>query len=271
MLCQFAGQFPPLVAEFLECGRRFKRRLREETVTDLMMVNLQNLESDRIIVDFPDEPTTGADMEWNFVNRRNHTFYRLLIQAKCAYGDDASLSRHTYKYLSHRTAGRYQADILCGAARNAVYPTYPLYIFYNSAYTCVVARDAEGPTIEGVNLANAYSIRFFATTGRRRIPGIRPYLHSLTRLFCPPDDRTRIPRPTDVRDYLMNRASVSFGLPEHILKALDADDHIMVPPEVGNTIPEDVQARIEGTAIPVEGTLLRRWRVTFISDGADKE
>jgi hypothetical protein len=84
MLCQFARQFPPLVAEFLERCRQFKRRLREETVTDLMMVNLQNLGSDQIIVDFPDEPTTGADMEWNFVNRSNHTFYRLLLQAKCA-------------------------------------------------------------------------------------------------------------------------------------------------------------------------------------------
>jgi hypothetical protein len=209
-------------------------------------------------------------MEWNFVNRSSHTFYRLLLQAKCAYGDNALLSRHTYKHLSHRTAGRYQADILCNAARNAGCPTYPLYIFYNPAHTCVLARDVEGPVIEGVNLADGYSVRFFATIGSRRIPGIRPYMHSLTRLFCPPDHHARIPRPADVRDYLMHRAGVSFGLPGDILKALDADDHIMIPPEVGTAIPEDVQARIEGTA-PVEGTALRRWRVTFISDGADED
>jgi hypothetical protein len=236
-----------------------------------MMVTLQNLGSDQIIVDFPDEPTTGADMEWNFVNRRNHTFYRLRLQAKCAYGNDALFSRHTYKYLSHRTAGRCQADILCEVSRNAGYPTYPLYIFYNPAHTCLVARDVEGPMIEGVNLANGYSIRSFARMGRTHISGIRPWMHSLTRLFCPPDDHARIPRPADVRDYLMHRGSVSFGLPEDILKALDADDHIMIPPEVGTAIPEDVQARIEGTGAPVEGRLLRRRRVTFISDGADKE
>jgi hypothetical protein len=53
------------------------------------------------------------------------------------------------------------------------------------------------------------------------------------------------------------------------LKTLDADDHLMIPPEVGTAIPEDVQARIEGTGAPVE--LLHRWRVTFISDGADEE
>jgi hypothetical protein len=271
MLCQFARQFPPLVSDFLERGRQFKRRLGEETVTDLMMVNLQNLGSNQIIVDFPDEPTTGADMEWNFVNRSNHTFYRLLLQAKCSYGNYALLSRHKYKYVSHRTAGRYQADILCEAARNAGYPTYPLCIFYNPAHTCVAARDVEGPMIEGVNLADGYSIRSFAMMRRTHIPGIRPYIHSLTRLFCPPDDHARIPQPADVRDYLMHRASVSFRLPDDILKALDADDHIMIPPEVGTAIPEDVQARIEGTAAPVEGTLLRRWRVTFISDGADEE
>ena len=271
MLCQFARQFPPLVADFLERGRQFKRRLREETVTDLMMVNLQNLGSDQIIVDFPDEPTTGADMEWNFVNRSNHTFYRLLLQAKCAYGRDALLSRHTYKYLSHRTAGKYQADILCEAAQNTGYPTYPLYIFYNPAHTCLLARDVEGPMIEGVNLANGYSIRSFARMRRRHIAGIRPYLHSLTRLFCPPDDHARIPRPADVRDYLTYRSSVSFRLSEDILKALDADDHIMIPPEVGTAIPEDVQARIEGTSAPVERTLLPRRRVTFISDGADEK
>ena len=28
-------------------------------------------------------------------------------------------------------------------------------------------------------------ITHFATTGRRHIPGIRPYIHSLTGLFCP--------------------------------------------------------------------------------------
>jgi hypothetical protein len=271
VLCQFARQFPPLVADFLDCGRQFKRRLREETVTDLMMVYLQSLGSDQIIVDFPDEPTTGADMQWNFVNRGNDTFYCLLLQAKCAYGNDALLSRHTYKYLSHCTAGRYQADILCEASRNAGFPTYPLYIFYNPAHTCLAARDVEGTTIEGVNLANGYSIRSFARKRRTHISGIRPYMHSLTRLFCPPDDQARIPRPADVRDYLIHRGSMSFGLPEDILRALDADDHIMIPPEVGTAIPEGVQARIERTGAPVEGTLLRRRRVTFISDAAAEE
>ena len=268
MLCQFAREFPPLVAKFLESDRLVSADSGETTVTDLMMVNLQNLGSDQIIVDFPDEPTTGADMEWNFLNRTNHTFYRLLIQAKRAYGDDVLLSRHTYRYLTHRTSGgRYQADILCRAARRAHHPTYPLYIFYNPKRTCDVARPCAGPVVEGVNLANGYSIRRFARTGKRNIMGIRPHMHSLTRLFCPPGRPARIPRPADVRDYLMHRSSVSSGLPVEVSRSLDADD-IIVPPEVGTEIPEDVQARVDDTASPVERMRLRRWRVTFISDGA---
>jgi hypothetical protein len=182
MLCQFAREFPPLVAKFLESDRLFRRRLGETTVTDLLMVNLQNLRSDRIIVDFPDEPTTGADMEWNFLNRTNRTFYRLLLQAKRAYGDDALLSRHTYRYLSHRSAsGRYQADILCGAALKAPHPTYPLYIFYNPAHTCVVARHSAGPVVKGINLANAYAIRSFARSHSFRMELIRSELRDLQR------------------------------------------------------------------------------------------
>ena len=39
--------------------------------------------------------------------------------------------------------------------------------------------------IEGVNLADGYSIRSFARMGRRHISSIRPYMHSL-RGYLPP-------------------------------------------------------------------------------------
>ena len=63
MLCLFAQHFPRSVANLLQRDKKLKRRFREETITDLLMANLVTLGGSSILVDFPDEPTTGADME----------------------------------------------------------------------------------------------------------------------------------------------------------------------------------------------------------------
>ena len=81
MLCYFACEFPQFVAGFLHGSRGTGRSFREETITDIMMANLKLLGRDRVIVRFPNESRTGADMEWNFVNRSDGSYYRLLIQA----------------------------------------------------------------------------------------------------------------------------------------------------------------------------------------------
>jgi hypothetical protein len=64
MLCYFSHQFPPFVANFLQRGRVLRRRFREESITDLLMGSLVALGGGRLVVEFPDEPKTGADMEW---------------------------------------------------------------------------------------------------------------------------------------------------------------------------------------------------------------
>ena len=163
MLCQFARQFPPFVADFMESSRDLGRRFREETITDMMMAALKIAGGQRVIVRFPNEQETGGDMEWNFVNPYDRTFYRLVIQAKCAYPNGPFWTRHSYRHLSHRTDNKFQADVLCEYARQARYPTYPLYFFYNPAHTCSLADRDGWPGIEGVNLANGYQIRSYAT------------------------------------------------------------------------------------------------------------
>jgi hypothetical protein len=81
MLCYFAHQFPSSVEAFLDASLGLKRRFREESVTDVMMGSLITAGGLRIIVEFPNEAATGADMEWNFVNPTHGTFFRLLLQA----------------------------------------------------------------------------------------------------------------------------------------------------------------------------------------------
>jgi hypothetical protein len=172
MLCQFAHDFPPFVTEFMDSSLDMGRRFREETITDMMMAGLRLVGRDRVIVRFPNEPTTGADMEWNFCNPQDNTFYRLVLQAKCAYGDGPDWGRHSYRYLSHCVRGHYQSDILCNEARRSSEPTYPLYIFYNPAHTCRSASEDGFSSIEGATLASGYVVRSFATKGERRLSTI---------------------------------------------------------------------------------------------------
>jgi len=92
-------------------------------------------------------------------------------------------------------------------------------------------------------------------------------MDSLTRLFCPPGNYASIPTPADVRAYLMPTTATSVvSSLMHISE--DGDEHlrIMIPPEVGTQIPDDILERIEGARKSGERPPLRRWRVTFISD-----
>lgn len=208
MLCYLAHQFPPFVENFLERGRTLRRRFREETITDLMMGSLITAGTGRVIVEFPDEPVTGADMEWNFVNPGDGTFFRILLQAKQAYGDGTKWTRHGYRELLHTsgTGTKLQAETLCDTARIPGSATYPLYIFYHPAQTCALARKAGMIHVAGVNLADGYVIerlvkaaktRAFRTSNKSlRViaPHLFPMSASSVRRRCCAQGRSRSPR-----------------------------------------------------------------------------
>lgn len=261
MLCYFACEFPLFVAGFLHSSRTTGRSFREETITDIMMANLKLLGRDRIIVRFPNEPRTGADMEWNFVNRSDGSYYRLLIQAKLASGETPNWTRHTYRQLSHCVRGEYQADILCEEARTSILPTYPLYIFYHPLHICQSAMRARCPNVEGVNLANGYLVRYHAVREERRLTFFDRQLTSLRDLFCDPiQDDKYLPTPADVHNYLLNKSGIQFSRAA-LFRTMEIDQ----PPDIGTTIPDDVLRIIEH---PDEGapTQSDRWTVIFLSD-----
>jgi hypothetical protein len=194
VLCHFADRFPAFVAAFLQHGQKLRRRFREESVTDLMMGSLLSIGGAQIVVEFPDEPATGADMEWNFVNWSDKTFFRLLIQAKQLYGDGKVWTRHCYKELLHRAGPnrKLQAEVLCDTAR-ARLAAYPLYIFYHPQRSCDLAHAAGSSSLEGINLADGYLIEALANaattqalrTRNKRLGTVHRSLFSLADLFCP--------------------------------------------------------------------------------------
>lgn len=298
MLCYLAHQFPLFVANFLEHSRPLRRRFREETVTDLLMGSLITAGGRRIIVEFPDEPVTGADMEWNFANPDDGTFFRVLLQAKQCYGEGKAWTRHYYKELLH-TAGsgsKRQAVALCDTAR-AEAATYPLYIFYHPESTCAAARASGFSSVTGACLADGYAIERLVTgsttrtlrTRNKSLKTIAPQLFPLSALFCPPTvleagpqafapgrfmfpmvmgregARTVLgvpipPTPAVIRDRIA-------GSLESMAKAGDTTA-IATPnvPAVAEDIPLEVLSTIERARAGTSSERgLRRWRVTFVS------
>lgn len=252
----------------------------------------------QIIVEFPDEPVTGADMEWNFANPDDGTFFRILLQAKQCYGEGKDWRRHCYRELLH-TAGstaRRQAVALCDTARAEV-ATYPLYIFYHPESTCTAARASGATAVTGAGLADGYAIERLVTgattralrTRNKSLKAIAPLLFPLSDLFCPPTvlelgplafapdvslipmaigregGRTVLgvpvpPTPAAVRSRIAGRMETMRRGREP--QAAEMPDM----PVVANEIPTDVLNTIERAQAgrPSECDL-DRWRVTFVS------
>lgn len=295
MLCQIAHQFPPYVENFLERGRKLRRSFREESVTDILMSNLVAAGGAGIIVEFPNEPLTGADMEWNFANPDDGSFYRILVQAKRAYGEGKFWKRHSYKELCHQTGKppALQAVTLCNTARITA-ATYPLFMFYHPQRTCSLARADGVRNITGASLADGYDIERLVLASKSRatrtsnksLKHISPLLFPLTDLFCPPTILPMGPmafapreRPMQLfvgrvgRDMVVGRAIPP--TPQEIRSRLveasrsrAASDYQAAPsiPLIADSIPEDVMRIIEGRGqIGRQTEGLRHWRVTFVS------
>jgi hypothetical protein len=107
-----------------------------------------------IEVYFPDEPTTGADMEWLFIRRDSSSYFRLLIQAKKLHGEGKIWPRRSYPEIFHRVSktGKLQSKTLEDEAfQNR--STYPLYIFYTHQSVCELAT-ADKKTLQGTSLVD---------------------------------------------------------------------------------------------------------------------
>lgn len=301
MLCLFAQHFPGVVASLLQRGQKLRRRFREETITDLLMANLLALGGGSIFVDFPDEPTTGADMEWNFINRDSREHFQILLQAKRLSDTGPDWSTHRYKELFYRSGPSkiLQVETLCRTARTRSKATYPAYIFYNLERTCRAANSVGVSNLAGVNLSDANIIHLLAqvSTSRRmesnfsKVRALHPFMFSLADAFCPSNiqpmgpmaragtfsipgvlslgsgsavfGRPLPPRPDQIRERLIQHR-------DRVIKIFgDEEVKLDLPkiPEVAHEIPIELERYIGiDTKSPgIERPSLDYWRVTFVS------
>jgi hypothetical protein len=268
------------------------------------MGSLLSIGGGSVIVEFPNEASTGADMQWDFVNRDAGTFFRLLIQAKRIYGSGSQWTRHSYKKLLYQTSGKLQSKILCDRARLEA-ATYPLYMFYNAEKTCTLARSAGISLIEGVNLTDGYLIEqltLAASSSSRaslRLGNLHRYFFNLRDLFCPSnifplpimnfysEDGAQIPmalsfsqgrptlgipfppRPEDIRTRLLQyKARVAQEIPPNVSIQGDENPDWTQIPSIMNSIPQDVMEAMERRGrVTTESRHKRysRWRITFLS------
>jgi len=264
MLCHFANTFPKFVETFLNSGSTLKRRFREETITDIFMANLMTVGRGQIIVDFPNEVQTGADMEWHFVNQQDGTYFQILIQAKRAYGNGKLWRKHSYKELYHQTRSSLikQAEILCNTSRQNSSNSFPLYVFYNPSNTCDLARRDNIQSVQGVVLANGFIIERYVKKGgtqNRSIGHLSQYFFPLSDIFCPhnfsqPELFKVVPLKDDLF-FLVDQFPFKPPTPTMICKSLNKiigkqpklkdSENTLMQVEVANEIPKHILRTIQ--------------------------
>lgn len=195
MLCEFASNFPPLLARILERDIHIKRNFREETATDLLTAGLVGLEPFGIRVDYPDEPTTGADMDWIYAAPNEiagGSYLRLVIQAKRAkLRPTASGGYWLYEHLDHGTPPGDQANTLVNyaASKPDGMDTLALHMFYHPL-SALAPQTRFKPAIEGINATFAEDVAVVVNGGcgihQKKVAYWRDGFLSLADLLCFP-------------------------------------------------------------------------------------
>lgn len=174
MLCDFAKTFPRFVGQFLDREWGLRRRLREETVTDMWVASLVAMRGLGIHVDLANEMETGADLEIWFLSSTRDRGIGFVIQAKRSHcgkvlmrpACDLDWGRHRFEELDHaagenRPKGSQSRDLTNAAAQSGR-NVYPLYAFYTPGHIF----NGSG-RIQGIMLADGHEVRRRIVLGRR--------------------------------------------------------------------------------------------------------
>lgn len=175
MLCNFADAFPISVGKFLDLEWGLRRRLREETVTDMWVASLVAMRGLGVHVDLANEMETGADLEIWFLSSSRDRGIGFVIQAKRSHcgkvlmrpACDLDFGRHRFEELDHaagkKRAKGTQARDLTHSAERSGRDVYPLYAFYTPGH--IYKRSGR---IEGIMLADGHHVRRRIVIGRQQ-------------------------------------------------------------------------------------------------------
>lgn len=289
MLCEFAQNFPNILADILERDNGLKRNFREETATDLLMAGLVGLRDFGVSVELPNETVTGADMDWIYAAPHDvggGTYLRLMIQAKRAkFAKLKSGGYWYYEHLDHSTPPGHQAQTLVShsAASPDGMATLPLYFFYHPRSAIDSALPTQ-PNVTGVNAVLAEKVVPVVQGGcarqKKRVDAWHDNFFPLSDLLCwplAPSISSLAPQNPSQTEFLINgsftpaRAAAPLWHPDFVADRLNARRlskdlpriDIATPDTVGATtgISDEVRRAIDGKSTEEDRERLERPRV----------
>nr|WP_147417582.1 DUF6615 family protein [Sphingomonas cavernae] len=189
---------------------------------------------------YPDEPITGGDIDFHFLNARSAKEWIIRVQAKRLNQEQVGtrnnkFQNRMYAELLHKVkkTGKYQFRTLIADPE-----IVPLYAFYNHASVVRKARqESIQPEIAGVNLAFAQRIApslkelVAGLAGRpKRVPHNKRMMHlkawffGLDALFCSHGSNDPVPTPEAVAENLRAKWLSLGGVEDHpVVRKLSLD------------------------------------------------
>lgn len=195
--CELARQFPAEIGAFLDLEAGLHGgHFGEETVTDLFLAALLKLPGKRTIVQKPDEPKTGGDMDWFIYDQNSICGYR--IQSKRLSCETKKWETYSFKELAHPQNKGTQAKNLIKASNlssksgSLALPIkmHPLYCFYSPN----IAVNKSAKAFKAIMLADAFLIervingivkKKMNTPNDRRISHLHQFFFDIDLVFCP--------------------------------------------------------------------------------------
>ncbi|MER9585243.1 hypothetical protein NKJ01_25425 [Mesorhizobium sp. M0276] len=197
-------------------------------MTDIFTGALAAFAGPELVIQYPDEAVTGADLDLRFWHVATGRELQLRIQAKrlsAAYNAKkaVNIEHRSYHELLHKPArsAKFQFESLADAPA----PWMPLYMFYNHQSAADDLFFASvGPMVSGVNLAFAADVAKELTVKlkaakatpmsvkhHKRLSHLRKHLFGLEAILCPSGDweGAGVPPPDLVSASLLDRWEVS--------------------------------------------------------------
>lgn len=189
MICQTFRRLAFDTWDKIRAGKQVHKQLKEETLTDLNLLDLKTRHGRQIrIKEFskPQEGKNGADWEWWFLDRQGQ-WIGFRVQAKII-----NIDRDEYEHLHYRkkASSQYQCDKLILNSMTGRHPKIPIYCLYsyweNNAvpnhWTCgtyPMIRD-----LYGCSLISAFTIRQLRQLNRKHLQDLYRQLRPWHCLVC---------------------------------------------------------------------------------------